>query len=53
MFFRDCTAFFVRELLTNRFEIFHAYRRGEPGVPVVAAMWPRTEYPLKKIRPIS
>jgi hypothetical protein len=52
MFFRDCTAFFVRELLTNRFEIFQAYRRGEPG----CRLWPggpRTEYPLKKIRPIS
>ena len=51
-FFRDCTAFFVRELLTNRFEIFQAYRRGEPG----CRLWPggpRTEYPLKKIRPIS
>ena len=52
MFFRDCTAFFVRELLTNRFEIFQAYRRGEPG----CRLWPggpRTEYPLTKIRPIS
>jgi len=52
IFFRDCTAFFVRELLTNRYEIFQAYRRGEPG----CRLWPggpRTEYPLKKIRPIS
>ena len=52
LFFRDCTAFFVRELLTNRYEIFQAYRRGEPG----CRLWPggpRTEYPLKKIRPIS
>jgi len=52
IFLRDCTTFFVRELLTNRFEIFQAYRRGEPG----CRLWPggpRTEYPLKKIRPIS
>ena len=52
MFFRDCTAFFVRELLTNRYEIFQAYRRGESG----CRLWPggpRTEYPLKKTRPIS
>ena len=52
MFFRDCTAFFVRELLTNRFEIFQAYRRGEPGCRL-CPIGPRTEYPLKKIRPIS
>jgi hypothetical protein len=52
LFFRDCTTFFVRELLTNRYEIFQAYRRGEPG----CRLWPRgprTEYPLDKIRPIS
>jgi len=52
LFFRDCTAFFVRELLANRYEIFPSYRRGEPG----CRLWPRgewVEYPVDKIRPIS
>jgi|GEM_PF-1869123 len=52
LFFRDCTAFFVRELLANRFEIFPSYRRGEPG----CRLWPRggwVDYPVEKIRPIG